>query len=194
MQTETPKEETGTSLIKLNDLADNINNEFRNSNQLAVDAIRGGQAAVKAAIRAGGLLTKAKKIIEHGSWLKWLADNCPDISCDTAQRWMALAKTAHVRNLTEAKNISEAYRAIGIIEDREVEPKGIGTAPVDMIAQFIRKFDRLGPVIEVSGTIDPNGMSVEQRQRLLSKAQPMIEFVDRVKAVDEAKERGLEVA
>jgi hypothetical protein len=59
------------------------------------------------AIRCGELLIQAKRQAGHGNWLPWLSLNCPDISEDTAGRYMKLARnsskladSAHERNLS----------------------------------------------------------------------------------------------
>lgn len=179
------REEKSGELIKLGELADAINNEFRQSNTLAVDAIKTSGAAVKAAIRTGQLLAKAKRIVGHGGWLKWLSDNCPSIDERTARNWMTLSKRKNVSDLTNAKNITAAYRAVGMLPEPSAEKKGIGTAPVDIFARLFLRFDKgLGPVIEIAADIDPQDMPPEQRHALLEKAQPMVEFIDRVKALE----------
>src|SRR5262245_15933680 len=43
------------------------------------------------AIAAGAALNEAKSKVGHGNWLKWLEDNCPEISDRTAERYMKLA-------------------------------------------------------------------------------------------------------
>jgi hypothetical protein len=43
------------------------------------------------AINAGNALNEAKDRVDHGKWLAWLEENCPDISNRTAERYMKLA-------------------------------------------------------------------------------------------------------
>ena len=90
-----------------------------------------------------------------------------------------------MKDLKKCKNLTAAYKAIGVLPDSEKERKPIGTAPIDIFAELFRKFDRgLGPVIDIAADIDPQDMPIDQRQRLLERAQPMIDFVNRVKAVE----------
>ena len=50
--------------------------------------------------QVGGWLIAAKDKCEHGEWLDWLAENCPEISHDTASRYMKLyEKAAKSENL-----------------------------------------------------------------------------------------------
>ena len=73
--------------------------------------------------QVGAFLVVAKSKVKHGEWLDWLAENCPEISHDTATRYV---KTYHglrglvndsnyalVRNLTPM----QAYKALGIVRD-----------------------------------------------------------------------------
>lgn len=114
-----------------------------------------------------------------------MADNCPDITHDTASRWMGLANSAKLRNLGDAKTLQEAYRRVGLLPEAVKEKKGIGTAPVDILANLFQRFDKgLCPVIDIAATIDPQDIPHERRVELLTKAQPMIEFVERVKAAE----------
>ena len=47
---------------------------------------------VKHAMAAGDLLIEARAVVPHGRWLKWLADNCSELSERTTQLYMKLAK------------------------------------------------------------------------------------------------------
>lgn len=48
--------------------------------------------AVERAHDAGIRLTQAKAQVEHGQWLPWLAEHCPDVAVRTAQAYMRLAQ------------------------------------------------------------------------------------------------------
>jgi hypothetical protein len=96
---------------------------------------------------------------------------------------MRLSKTKNIADLTKEKNISAAYRVIGLLPERDPRPNGIGTATVDIFSQLFRMFDRgLGPVIEITADINPDDMPADQRAKLIERTKPMIEFVERVKA------------
>jgi Protein of unknown function (DUF3102) len=70
---------------RLSRLARQINAEHGHVRQ-AQEAMAGH------ARRAGELLVDAKKQVQHGEWLPWLAANCPDVSPDTAQVYMRIAR------------------------------------------------------------------------------------------------------
>jgi hypothetical protein len=98
---------------------------------------------------------------------------------------MRLAKTKNISDLTTTKNITAAYRAVGMLPEPTIEKRGIGTAPIDIFARLFLKFDRgLGPVIEIAANIDPQDIPADQRHAFIEKAQPMVEFIDRVKALE----------
>ena len=60
----------------------------------------------------------AKDKCEHGEWLPWLSENCPEITVRTAQNYMAMyekgmSKTKLISHLTP----TQAYKALGIVKD-----------------------------------------------------------------------------
>jgi len=74
-----------------------------------------GGAAIKAAVAAGNLLTECKQSVGHGSWEDWLGHNLPEISQETACRWVRLAKMSRVTDLSAASSLTDAYRMCGIL-------------------------------------------------------------------------------
>src|SRR5262245_65637792 len=60
-----------------------------NEHQKVVAALK---TALQHAIAAGHALRACKDTVGHGSWTKWLSDNCPDIKERTAQGYMWFAK------------------------------------------------------------------------------------------------------
>ncbi|MGR9158570.1 DUF3102 domain-containing protein [Rhizobium leguminosarum] len=60
------------------------------------------------ALAAGDMLVEAKSLVEHGQWLRWLADNCA-MPKRTAQLYMRLAKH---RELIESKSADVALLTI----------------------------------------------------------------------------------
>lgn len=133
------------SLVRLDRIADEINNKFGEAVRFASDSVRSGHAAVVAAIECGKLLAKAKDITGHGKWEKWLADFCADIHANTARKWMLLAKAHHGVDLESCRGIRQAYIACGIIPDPANEakkPKALGTADVDLFAEFVGQINK----------------------------------------------------
>ena len=78
----------------LSDLAVRINSEFAAIQKVDHDA---NKNVVQRAVAFGRTLTQAKEKVGHGKWVKWLNDNCRDISVRTAQRYMKLADSPEVR-------------------------------------------------------------------------------------------------
>jgi hypothetical protein len=56
------------------------------------DALAAADAAVHKAVAAGSMLNDARPHVGHGNWMAWVAESFPEISHDTAERWMAHAK------------------------------------------------------------------------------------------------------
>jgi ParB family chromosome partitioning protein len=69
----------------------------------------------------GEALLKAKKLVGHGRWMKWLEKN---VRCSyrQAERYMRLAKFDVTSNLTEEENLAEGWRIInGNADDEPAE-------------------------------------------------------------------------
>jgi hypothetical protein len=99
------------------------------ANKMAASAVAYGHMAIRYAIKSGEIMIRAKELLPHGEFLPWLAGILPaiDVSERTGQNWMKLAKTqkfADLLNNPNIKNISDAYRATGILP--EPEPKAEG--------------------------------------------------------------------
>jgi hypothetical protein len=78
----------------LSDFATRINTEFTAIQKADQDA---NKTVVQRAIAFGRTLSQAQEKVGHGKWVKWLNDNCRDISVRTAQRYMKLADSPEVR-------------------------------------------------------------------------------------------------
>ena len=69
-------------------------------------------------------MNKGKEIVPHGEFENWMESCGVNVSLQTCQRWMKLAKASHVRDLLgnpDIKTMTDAYRATGILP--EPEPK-----------------------------------------------------------------------
>jgi len=77
--------------------------------------------AIKVAIACGQKLIEAKKMMEHGQWRGWLADNCKGVSAKTATNYMRLANAEReqVADLSQAPTLRQAYIAAGIVKNPE---------------------------------------------------------------------------
>jgi hypothetical protein len=99
---------------------------------MAASAVGYGQMAIRYAIKAGEIMTRAKELLPHGEFLPWLESHLPslEISLPTATRWMKLAKSSIVMNLMDSPNIktmTDAYRATGILPEPEASSGGEGS-------------------------------------------------------------------
>jgi hypothetical protein len=94
------------------------------ANKMAASAVGYGQMAIRYAVKAGEIMNKAKELVPHGEFESGLESCGVDVSYQTCNRWMKLAKLSHVRDLMsnpDIKTITDAYRATGILP--EPEPK-----------------------------------------------------------------------
>lgn len=115
--------------IELYSLAAVIEQHHAEASILAKDAKSKAFDAIKSALLCGQALNKAKGMVPHGQWLRWLGENCKDIEDRTAQKYMRLANTNHGSHLTEATSLRQAYQLAGIIPETEKpQPKEL-TAP-----------------------------------------------------------------
>lgn len=89
------------SLQKIDPAVERILAEYR-------EAMRLAKVAVERAIYVGQLLNEQKALVGHGHWLPWLAANCPEISQDTARRWMDAAEAV----LTKALKLPPVIEAL----------------------------------------------------------------------------------
>jgi len=99
------------------DLAASINAAFTASRAAADSANGQARLAITAAVECGELLSRQKASLPHGAWQPWLAENCPEISFETARRYMRLAKRSELTDLTEAPNLHRAYLAAGVLPE-----------------------------------------------------------------------------
>ena len=88
--------------------------EINTEHGLVIESFRRG---LQHARRAGALLTAAKEQLDHGAWLPWLREHCPDISIQVAQRYMRI----HTRSSELEAN---TYRQYAFERQRRVGPVG----------------------------------------------------------------------
>ena len=68
--------------------------------------------------QVGAWLTAAKAKCQHGEWLPWLADNCPEITIRTVQRYISLYdKAASNTTLMSHLTPTQAYKELGVVRD-----------------------------------------------------------------------------
>jgi hypothetical protein len=98
------------SPVPATDWVTTINTEYAALEKADKDAIttsaKASHSVVERAIRFGGILKKAKDAIGHGTWGKWLKDNCK-IKERTAQRYMKLADSPKVQEKMKSDTVSD---------------------------------------------------------------------------------------
>ena len=126
------------------DLSASINAAFATARTAADSATNEARHAITAAVQCGDLLTRQKASVPHGTWLDWLAAHCPDISAETARRYMRLSKRSQVTDLTDATSLRQAYLATGVLP--EEPPRDNDTpdanAPVVTFTRGLDQFRR----------------------------------------------------
>ena len=133
--------------------------------------------SIEAALLCGQLLAKAKDDCGHGNWLKWLRENCPDITEKTAQNWMRLANTKHVADLVNAAGLRQAYILAGIIDEGESHTGRVGStvqAEVERLAVPIGKVRQWFSVRVQQRPIED--WTLEEREATKAQLQPLVEF------------------
>src|SRR5215510_3837549 len=73
------------------------------------------------ALAAGDALNRAKGQVKHGDWLKWLK-SC-DLSADTAERYMKLARHRDELNSARVRNLSLSAALKMVTKPQPANPK-----------------------------------------------------------------------
>jgi len=74
--------------------------------------------ALAEAILCGQRLKRAKELVGCGGWVRWLQENCPQISRQTALKWMKLG-SHNLQLLSTSYGLEQAGLALGIIDQGE---------------------------------------------------------------------------
>jgi hypothetical protein len=168
------------TITKAQDIAQRICECFKESQKFKSETIHAGRQAVLKAIETGALLIKAKRLVGHGHWEKWFADNVSDqagVSIQTAQRWMSMAKTSKMRDLKDADSLTRAYIDAGIIADTKPPLKAIGTAEVDIVeTAFEQMLKRNKSLLSFAADAQPKEWPEEKRKQLKEELRPLVEM------------------
>ena len=100
--------------------------------------------AVERAHDAGIWLNQAKAQVEHGQWLPWLAEHCPDVAVRTAQAYMRLAQDwpkleSEIRNgvaqlpFRQAIKLLSAPKPANLTKKRPSKPPAKYATPVAVL-------------------------------------------------------------
>jgi Protein of unknown function (DUF3102) len=128
----------------LSDFAARINTEFAAIQKTDQDA---NKSVVQRAITFGRTLSQAQEKVGHGKWVKWLNDNCRDISVRTAQRYMKLADSPEVRaelGKNDTVSLLSLRKALALANRKPKDPK-----PSDEYdraeSNLVKKLEALSP-------------------------------------------------
>ena len=169
---------------RISDIAQQITEAFREQQQHKTDCIHAGRQSVLKAIETGALLCKAKKLVGHGHWEKWFADNIADqagFSVETAKRYMALSKRSGMTDLKTVEGLQSAYIACGIIAETKPALKAIGMAEVDIVEQaFLGTTKRIKSTWGFLTEANPQSWPEERRSALKSELTPMVELYNQL--------------
>lgn len=81
--------------------------------------------------QVGAWLVAAKDKCQHGEWLSWLVEYCPEITRRTATNYMKLYDKAITANGQLFSHLTpiQAYRELGIVKD-PTDPEPVVTPPL----------------------------------------------------------------
>ena len=129
------QDEVLTSLAKeINTIASSIANGL-------IDVASRQRAVCFDAYQCGKLLIQVKDIVSHGSFKKWIEDNCQGLKYSTARRYMLFAGRFHnVKSVEDLaafgiENLQEAYQICGIINPTQRQNERID----NQVAKVIRE-------------------------------------------------------
>ncbi|MEI8288625.1 MAG: DUF3102 domain-containing protein [Verrucomicrobiota bacterium] len=119
MQTKTQTKNKVQSLAvqqELKALKKQINEGHDTVEQMVARVKSDGNKILTEAILEGDRLLRVKKLVQYGSFGRWIKDNCKRISLRTAQRYMTLA-TRKAELLKTDIGLRKAYALVGIIHE-----------------------------------------------------------------------------
>ena len=160
---------------ELDSLIPKINTVFDESEGFAAQAVGLAGVAIRERTKLGEMLNRAKKIVEHGNWLEWLGANCPRLTEQSAQRYMKLAKTSHVRYLDNCASVTEAYRLAGLLPPRdETEGQDDEKQKGDNYVVHISR------ALDVLNKAAVDGWQSQDKAQLRARLKPLVDLYDRL--------------
>ena len=109
---------------------------YSNSLVSAMDAVRW-------VIIGGTLLLDQKKVTPHGQWLKWLGENCKQVSANTAERMMRATAYVYENGTFDAQSIRQLYLEAGVIKDLEQAGSAGPPREKSILLPFQNTFEKL---------------------------------------------------
>ena len=128
LQQQSPTTTCRPQELSLVELATAIRESFTLAKTEAGFAVGRAKEAIRLAVICGEYLEMARTQINHGEWYEWLRVNCPDLTAETARKYMRLANRNHDCDLKAAPTLRQAYLMAGIINestpaDDTIEPQ-----------------------------------------------------------------------
>ena len=124
--------------------------------------------AVERAHDAGIWLNQAKAQVEHGQWLPWLAEHCPDVAVRTAQAYMRLAQDwpkleSEIRNgvahlpFRQAIKLLSAPKPANLTKKRTAKPPAKSATGVAHLPAALGAPSNPEPALDLSFPPPPRG-------------------------------------
>lgn len=115
--------DTEAPAVLLEQYAREANERHTEAQEFAKAAKSKTTEAVKAALLSGQALSRARDLCKYGEWYPWLGKNCPNISAETARKWIAIANHNASWDLIEGKTIQQLYIDAGLVDKKEPEAR-----------------------------------------------------------------------
>lgn len=121
-------------------------------------------------VAAGRKLAQFRKVVGHGQWVDWFADNVKGITVRTGQKWTKLAEMVDKGlDVSNAKSVRQAYLLAGILP----EPNDPHPAKASDGVTYLVHVDRLQAALR---HIDLKQITDEQRGQLATRLKPIAEL------------------
>jgi len=147
-------EQQANELKQLAQQVSQLQVEIENSDALSA---KHGKISLDLALKAGGFLRDAKRLVPRGDWETWLKENVQSITLRTAQNYMRLSEkvaieekgknlesnTKHVSFLEDVQGLREAYLVAGIIKKPSTKTQSDTTTPETMKRTDKQKYNQL---------------------------------------------------
>lgn len=154
----------------LSDFAARINTEFAAIQKADHDVNKG---VVQRACAFGRTLSQAPEKVGHGKWVKWLNDNCRDISVRTAQRYMKLADSEAVRaelGKNDTVSLLSLRKALALANRKPPNPKPASDEYDRAENKLVEKLEALSPDIAEAAATE----TVERLREAISRIKTKV--------------------
>ena len=174
--------------LALINLTDEIALHYSEFLRFKNETVANGHSAISEAINTGKLLNRAKSLLPHGRFVKYVVDNFP-FSHSTANRLMEVAANSSLlTSFKDTKSLTQAYQTIGVLPlPKKANPISEGTGSVDLAAEGAAKLVKASKA--VSGIADAIGdiekISTEARKEILKFTASVVKLNEDLKRIDD---------